>query len=669
MSDTTSTLDLRRLARSIRQLKWLYVASLIFFAAIAATYCLLRQPQYRIMATLLIEEPEESQPAVGLLGNMLRTFQIGSFGSSSVDNELMLVNSHEVLVNAARSVGLDVTCTERRGLSGRMLYADAPISVSLPAGMADTLRHSLKMRVSIDGDRADLKVTRGWLRHTIAEVVGVKLPCTITTPYGPLEVKPTEFFSGRPQTIDVSIIGLESAADYLNTDIKVDKAYKLSDAISFEMLYPDRDRGMAILNAIMTAYNAKRLNRRHSTAAEELSFLDSRIADVFGQLDETENKIRDFKEKHSTVDIPAEASLLVENALSMRGEMVQAQAESMYLRDLIKALQLDGDSFSLLPVFDNQTYPMVKEYNDLIMARRRMLRSAGESSPDLIDLTSNITDMKRSVLSSAQNRLKSTQALLSSQSGMAGSAESKIRKLPALERDYTTLIRDHELKNALFVYLTGKRESAMMQLRSTATPGFVVDRAYTSVKPVRTKEYLVCLASLLLALICPTAIALIATLRRRNVESPIDLAACGLEHRSVDLAADPGAIPSLRDTAIDSLHEKCTVYLAGNAAAELSPALAESISKIGLTPAILKPESDSNDELRRDDFCRRIDNADANVVIVEVPDITHLNTLIPRLGESSSLILAIRRDTLTRKTLCRLTSSIPTTSLAIAILP
>lgn len=668
MSDTTSTIDLRRLSRSIRQLKWVYVASLIFFAALAAAYCLVRQPQYRIMSTLLIEEPEESQPAVGLLGNMMRSFSFGNLGSSSVDNELMLVNSHEVLVNAARSVGLDVTYTERRGLAKRMLYADSPISVTLPAGMADTLRHSFKMRVSIDGDRVDLKVTRGLLEHRIAQAKGVSLPYTISTPYGPLQLKPTQSFTGRRQTVDVSITGLESAADFLNTDVRVDKAYKLSDAISFEMLYPDRERGMAILNAIMTAYNAKRLNRRHATAAEELSFLDSRIADVFGQLDQTEEKIRDFKEKHSTVDIGAEAPLLVENSLAMRSEMVQAQAESMYLRELIKALQSDGDSFSLLPLFDNQTYPMVKEYNDLIMMRRRMLRSAGEASPDLIDLTSNINDMKRSVLASAENRLKSTQALLSSQSGLAGKAESKIRKLPAIERDYTTLVRDHELKNALFIYLTGKRETAMMQLNSTATPGFVVDEAYTSVKPVHTKEILVCLACLLLALLCPTAVAMIATLRRRNVESPIDLASCGLEHRSVDLAADPGAITSLRDRIVDPLWPKTTVYIAGYAMSELAERLADSVAGIGRSAVILKPESQSNDELRRDDFCRKIDEARADVVIVEVPDTSRLDTLLPQLGESSALILAIRRDSVPRKSICALAAPVPARALTVAIL-
>lgn len=104
-------LDLRRFFRTVKKLRWVYVASLVFFLGLAITYCIVKFPQYEVKATLLIEDPagERGISGAGGMATMMRTFSVGGFGGSSVNNELQLINSHDVRLSMARAAAVRST--------------------------------------------------------------------------------------------------------------------------------------------------------------------------------------------------------------------------------------------------------------------------------------------------------------------------------------------------------------------------------------------------------------------------------------------------------------------------------------------------------------------------------------------------------------------------------
>lgn len=86
MSKTDNILDLRRLWRAIRQLRWVYVISMAGFITLAVAYWLVALPQYKASGMLLVEDSDMSAGA-GDMGQMMKTFSIGGFGGAAVDNE------------------------------------------------------------------------------------------------------------------------------------------------------------------------------------------------------------------------------------------------------------------------------------------------------------------------------------------------------------------------------------------------------------------------------------------------------------------------------------------------------------------------------------------------------------------------------------------------------
>lgn len=657
-----NTIDLRRLIRSIRKLKKAYIASIIVFAAAATTYCLMKQPQYEIKATLLIESQDDDAPALsGTMGMMMRTFSAGGFGSASVDNELQIINSHKVLVAAAKEVGLNITYTERDGLRKRMLYDDSHITVTGSEAVFDTLRTGMRMRVELNGNKADIKVTRGIMRKVIAELNDTELPATVGTPYGDFQVKANGPLRNQKQTIEVSINGYEAAADFLDKEIRVDKADKLSDAVSFEMLYPNRERGMAILNALMDAYNNRRLERKHTSAAEEAEFLDERIATIFGQLSEAEGRIKDLKSRNKTVNMSAEAPLLVEQALTAKTELVKAEAESMYLEEVMRSLNDQTKADELLPVFDQEAYPMIRDYNNLLIEKRRLLQSGSEKNPAVSAATENLKEMRESVIKNVESMLRATQSMLRSQQSLAGKADKSLASLPEVERDYIVLERERSLKNALYLYLADKRESALLQLSSRTKPGFVVDEAFCSIKPSKRKAIIVCGICALTALLLPTIAAIGMTKRNNRITDSSDLAFCGMEKNCY------GTVNALRSRLIKEPQIR-KVFLTGDAARTVGEDLLKSLEKTG-RKAITTAEDADQDMLLSEDFGKLMKDATENgLTAMTITSTTNAaEEAAPLIDETSLLIVAVTAGKADRRIVKRLSETVDPSRIAVII--
>ena len=85
-------------------------------------------------------------------------------------------------MNTAKTLGLNRTYYRRDGMEKRMLFLDSPIALEAPQTILDTLRVGMTVTVDIKGDRADIDVTRGRFKTTVAAASDATLPATVKTP-------------------------------------------------------------------------------------------------------------------------------------------------------------------------------------------------------------------------------------------------------------------------------------------------------------------------------------------------------------------------------------------------------------------------------------------------------------------------------------------------------
>lgn len=671
-------LDLRRFFRSVKRLRWVYLASFILFMGLAVTYCLIKHTQYKVQATILIESGTPEGGADGM-ANMMRTFSVGGFGASSVNNELQLISSHDVLMNTARALGLNRNYIRRDGLGKEMLFLDAPIAVEAPQQMMDTLSRAMKISVEIlEGGKADITVTRGMLGRVIGEKEGATLPAVVQTELGPLTILKTDNFTGRPETIDVSFGSYEAAAEGLFKQIEVSTPDKLADAIAFEYLYPNRERGRAIINTVMAEYQAKRLDRKHSTARTQLEFFDERLNELSGQLAEAELKVEQFRNKHKLFSPGNEVEALIDYSTSTEAGLVGAKSNLKYYDEIIEILNSPDSDKQLLPIFSTEAYDIVRDYNNALLGLASLEQSAKDDNPVLIRYKHNLESNRAIVVDKINSIRATTQRNIEAQEKKINEAKNRLAQLPATERQYAEVIRDRQLKGELYSYLATQREQAMLQLYNQETLGFIVDEAYTAIKPSKKKAFIAIVACLFMAIFCPTCLALWLTWRNRRITEPMDTARFGIEDVTRVLDGSKASANALRTLVMESA-PNAALYVSGPSAGEVIESLAGSFGAIDRQTALLDPEDmglqADNDSLFLPKFRQRLADILADgrtaATMIEVPDADRVAELAPLLDAcpEASLLLAYPAGALTTPVLGRIVRSIPPERIILAITP
>ena len=116
------TIDLRKYIKAVKKGWILGLISFLVIFGLAIVYCVIKMPQYESYAMMLIEDDSDKSPRAmgGGMAGLVRTFSIGGFGSSSIDNELVIVKSNAVKKAVSSRLGLNRTYVEKKGLKNSL---------------------------------------------------------------------------------------------------------------------------------------------------------------------------------------------------------------------------------------------------------------------------------------------------------------------------------------------------------------------------------------------------------------------------------------------------------------------------------------------------------------------------------------------------------------------
>lgn len=643
-------IDLRRFFRVVRCHKVLFCSVLVIIGGLAVLYALSRAPEYTTEATVLIEEDSADVPqrTGGAMGMMMRTFSIGGFGSAKVDNELLLVDSHDVLMRTVKRLKLNVSTSERVGLRSLTLWDEAPVRLVVPSALGDTLLPKDAFRVSVrlhDG-KADIKVFRGMIFKTVyAEEKNVVLPATIDTRFGQLSVVTTDQYSATADaTVKFSVKSYEMVADRLSRQLLIDSSDKVSDGISLEMSSscPARDR--AILDALLDEYNSKRVERKHKLARTEVDFLNERINQIFADISESEKKIGQFKTESHFVSIENEAPILLETSLSAHEELLNARAQLIYCEQVLKSLE--DNPGALLPAYstpgggDPEGNPMVATYNEQLMLLSELRRSAKPGNHALHVAEERIVEMRNAVITSITQTLESARRIINERTGIVGQLDAQLGRLPEYEREYVKLSRDNLIQNELYVSLVEKRESALLRLNSESSLGFVIDPAYTDLRDSMIKPVMIVGVGFLFALCCCIVLGIWMMRREDTVDAPMDVSKFGLESHTMMLRCGNVSDANRVRAALTSMPSPGMIVLAGLSIGCCSAmeAIVSSFRRAQLKVNMIN-DLPSNDVMLSAGYASRVSTAvkSGEYVMTVLPDGNSVGEVVPVLARENAI--------------------------------
>lgn len=548
MSSEENKINLSRMYRAMMQCKWVYVASIVLFLGLGIFMSIRSLSKVEIRGSLLIgDSTGEERQSSGNLLSMMKTFSIGGFSGSSVDNEVLILESHDVMLRTVRTLGLNRSYVAKTdGGKKVMLYRNIPIRVEAPAELFDTLAASFIIKIHrLDNGNVNIKAFKGLLKHTLAEKKDVSLPVVLETPYGNFSILNTGIESTY-HDFNITINGNEGAAHALSKAIDIVTADKLSDVINVNLIYANDSLGVDIVNAVMYEYNAKRLDRLHENARNSIAYYDGRIAETLKTLEASSREVADYQKKNNLAGVGEEVGLLVENAFDMKKSIEQNNYNIAYFENVLDILRNRLNDDMLIPQMESLADPNIIEFNKLIEKRRELKRSATEENKTLHILNEQIDVLRKLIVENSEKMIEKAKSDVNQQYKTFGSTQGRLSKYPDFQLEFLNLMRDKEYQNALYQYLIGQRENAVLQIYSTQNAAFVFQPAYVKNKVSSLKKLIWPIAGLVMALFCSTCLAVLIMLLSRKVKAPMDVAFLNIDSKAVKYQGDEESMARMR---------------------------------------------------------------------------------------------------------------------------
>ncbi len=332
--------------------------------------------------------------------------------------------------------------------------------------------------------------------------------CLADHPVGHVQLHPlkTPTTVQSTQEIMATVSSPRSVANAYRGALSIEPTSKSTTIAQISVKSTHTQRGMDFINKLVEVYNRDANDDKNEVATKTAEFIDERIKIINGELGTTEQELETFKRDAGLTDLKSDAQL----ALSENSEYEKKRAENSTQLRLVQFLagyaNNPDHAYEVLPVnvglTDTGLAELINRYNEMLLERKRLLRSSQENNPVVVNLDASIRAMRSNVLTtinSVQRGLAITQADLERQ---AGKYAGRITNAPGQERQLVSISRQQEIKAGLYLMLLQKREENAITLASTANNARMVDEALADAIPVSPKGKMIYLVALILAIAC-----------------------------------------------------------------------------------------------------------------------------------------------------------------------
>lgn len=516
-------INLKAIWRDYLRHWWWFALSLIVCVGLAFAYVKFHTPKYRVNANILIA-PQQ--------GEMSIMKQAGAFSSllgakSSVDDELMIMQSHSLMKSVVNDLGLTRTHVERYGplnIRRRFCYPKFKIDV-IPASeeMFDTLSAPIQFKVNVAKDgKADIEVLN-YKKKTIAEASDATLPTTLTTDWGTFTIAPTsEFVKGRKLKTEITLNGSDAVAETMAELTTIELASKKTNVINISLPHQNVDFARDMLDRMMANFNDRGVLEKSEKANKSLGFLEQRINIVGAQLAEADSAYEHYLADNGLTNITADIKYQMELKGAVEQGLIKSESEAEIAGMLLAFLKDPENQYALMPAALGNNSDLTTAYNDLILKRMQLERNAKGDNRALNALNEQIAAVRESVVEALQKSYESAQINLREVRQRQASSNAFMGRVPQQQRELGTIMRDRGVKEQVFYYLLGQREETAMQVTNAMPKGTVVDKAYAQTKPVGPSNKILLAVALLMGLCIPPFILYVRKLTCKTVNSPAD---------------------------------------------------------------------------------------------------------------------------------------------------
>jgi tyrosine-protein kinase Etk/Wzc len=448
----------------------LFLVFILISLSINYAYLKYASPVYYIKTRLLINNNNKSLSPQSILKETDTSRQ----QERSLQNQIEVFKSKANVLKVVKNLNLYINYQQKNKFVTRDLYNDAPVQFIM--NRASGISGEIILTITIK-DQDSFLVKQG----------NVQLTRRFDTPYtdkiGTWKIikKPNlKSFIGNP--IILRIKDPSIAVNDLLEKVKISEASKTTPVFNITLTDKVLERGIDILNQMVTQYNESSKLQKNVVAGDALKFINRQINTLTRDLDNSEYRIKELRNDTSISENLDEARIYVNKFQSNDRRLNEVNEQLLQINRLQEYIKSENIDPGNPPSIEGISEPGMQALIDqLIELQTQYQRLASKLTAENVAFDHLIEEIKgvKSKLNPVVNSLKLSLLKTKRNYNRANKRlENSLRSLSGTERQLINTERRKRDRQSQYAYLMQKREEAGLIIASKMPFSEVVDSAY-----------------------------------------------------------------------------------------------------------------------------------------------------------------------------------------------
>jgi tyrosine-protein kinase Etk/Wzc len=436
----------------------------LLFLLIGVAYAFLARPQYQADILVQVEDSPQNTLSKGVLGDVSSLFDVQSTG----EDETQIIQSRRVVSAAVDKVKLYIDARPRYfpliGFWIAKYRSDRALGLSNPGilgvgGFAWGDEHidvdTFDVPQVYEDDKFKLTVLPQGKYQLDGSDLGDPVVGAIgkeevfQTEVGPIHLKVVNVHANPGTRFNLYRHSRLDTIQSLQNQLIVQQTDKQSNVMSISLTDTNPAKITEIVNEIGQQYVFQNAQRKAAQAAQSLAFLNQQLPDLKRNLERSEQRYTDFRNRHGTIDLSQEALLALQQSSQDEAQIVELEAK-----------------------------------------RSDLLQRYSPDHPTVIGVGKQIETLQQD-----EKRVL-----------------AKIQSMPNLQQDAVRLQLDVNIDTQLYASLQNSAQELQLVQAGATGNVRVVDHALVPEVPVKPRKALVIAIAALFGLLCSIAVAILRDL-------------------------------------------------------------------------------------------------------------------------------------------------------------
>lgn len=495
----------------------LFVLSMVLCVGAALMYIRYKVPIYKANVQVMVQNvSKSSSPQPDLI-----TQAVSGVRAINLDNEIQLIQSKALLKKVVIAGNFNILCSKEGNIKKSDAYKSTPFDF-ITLFVPDSSKIYTVKLTAYNNTGGTVSTPKGsktfkWGDSLNIYGLGFKL------------IKNTETFETNQDPYTILWMPVDYVASQMQGRLSVSTLSQKTSVLHLGLTLESRDKAEDFLNLFVKEIIKKDIELKKEASIATIQFINSRLKIVEKELNDLEEKIKDYKKENRFFDVMGEYAYIQTRLSEAEKEVLNLKLDIQnidYIDDYLRNNKSIGKSKvipSNLGVNDMSYNTLIQRYNDLQAQKEKQEFVSLKDNSINLELDNQILQLKQSILE-AGNILKQSKNLkIKTFEGRTDVDMAKLASLPDKDLMQIVINRQKAIKEKLYLYLLQKGEETAIASVSTESNYQAMDDASSSMIPVEPKSSQIKTFAIILGLLIPIGLVYLLDLLNDKVTTRQDI--------------------------------------------------------------------------------------------------------------------------------------------------